>query len=61
MDNIYTYIQICLPSKSVTVGTMYTKIFDFIKTNHQYNTEMLIKLHNIFINLGILYGIAVIQ
>ncbi len=46
MDNIHTYMQIC----------RYANIFEFIKTNHQYNIEMLIKLHNIFIKLGILYG-----
>ncbi len=44
-------IEICLLTQHAQRVTVYTNIFDFIKTNHQNHIEMLIKLHNIFINL----------
>ncbi len=34
--------------------TVYTHIFDFIKTNHQFHLKMLRKLHSIFIKIGTL-------
>ncbi len=50
------YIHTNLFTIGVSGSGRYANIFEFIKTNHQYNIEILIKLHNIFIKLGILYG-----
>ncbi len=55
-----TYIHTNWFTIGVSGTGRYANIFEFIKTNYQY-IEMLIKLHNIFIKLGILYGMLYLE